>query len=377
MAKERLSALTGVRFLAALMVLLYHLFRHDPGIPTAIRAVIGKGYMGVGLFFILSGFVLGYNYVSPEGRLAVSLRQFYSARFARVYPNYLLAFLLFAPVMWVNPALKQGQLALTGVTTVTLTQACFNLIQWNVPAWSLSNEAFFYAAFPLLILLLRHTGARWWPMLLIGMWALALLAPTVYALRPLPQSSEDIVRFNPLARIPEFILGLILARIFAQPEPEIQRRALRLLKAAAIIPIVWITVVCVTDNSIPRVFYHNGLLDPVWALAIYSLAARKTCWVSRWLSVQWMVLLGESSYALYILQSPVLILMKGAWAVLVYGSLSLSGRTSDDRLFTAVYGVSMIVVSVLIFRYFEMPTRHRLNDWLRRWSRGKAAYAAR
>src|SRR4051794_18365339 len=94
-----LRALTGLRFVAALQVLLYHVYA--PGSASApgwVRALAGSGYVGVGLFFVLSGFVLAYNYLEPMEAGEVSPREFWAARLARIYPVYLLGLAAGMPV---------------------------------------------------------------------------------------------------------------------------------------------------------------------------------------------------------------------------------------------------------------------------------------
>src|SRR5947209_20217313 len=93
-----LRPLTGLRFMAALLVVIHHYFgiatgdygqRADPRVPTLIAAA----FVGVNIFFILSGFILAYNYLDADGQLRITCRDFWAARFARIYPVYVLAFL--------------------------------------------------------------------------------------------------------------------------------------------------------------------------------------------------------------------------------------------------------------------------------------------
>lgn len=95
--RSHLTALTGLRFLAAIHVVLFHRREAFPGLPYAVENLLVSGNIGVNLFFVLSGFVLAYNYMNDDG--LPSRREFWVARFARIYPVYLLAFLLFAPVV--------------------------------------------------------------------------------------------------------------------------------------------------------------------------------------------------------------------------------------------------------------------------------------
>src|SRR5579863_596949 len=91
-----LQALTGVRFLAAFYVVLFHSLpwlRNKYQVPETLQIFLGNGYLAVSLFFILSGFILAYTY---EGQIEGSrnLFRFWQARFARIYPVYFLSLLL-------------------------------------------------------------------------------------------------------------------------------------------------------------------------------------------------------------------------------------------------------------------------------------------
>ena len=93
-----LDALTGLRFLAALHVVLFHFGKTlVAATPEGVRHWVGAGYSAVGVFFVLSGFVLAWNYLDGDGRMQAGPRAFWAARVARVYPVYALTFLLSAP----------------------------------------------------------------------------------------------------------------------------------------------------------------------------------------------------------------------------------------------------------------------------------------
>ena len=127
------------------------LFHAYPGfirrypLPHALETFLSHGYLAVGLFFLLSGFILAYTYDGNIDGHANRVR-FWEARFARIYPVYLLSLVMaFA---------FAGELALgTRAAVVAMVQAWnpFNPDMagaWNYPAWTLSAEAFFYICFP-------------------------------------------------------------------------------------------------------------------------------------------------------------------------------------------------------------------------------------
>ena len=91
----RLEGLTSLRFLAALQVILFHLKveRIVSGGPWWYQNFAGIGYIGVNFFFVLSGFILVYTYAANH----VDPGRFWKARFARVYPAYILSLAVTAP----------------------------------------------------------------------------------------------------------------------------------------------------------------------------------------------------------------------------------------------------------------------------------------
>src|SRR5438128_7044986 len=89
-APVHLKPLTGLRFLAALLVVLYHV---DLASRLPLSPIVGIGYVGVSFFFVLSGFILAYTYLDAHGRLNRSRGAFWGARIARVYPVYLVAYI--------------------------------------------------------------------------------------------------------------------------------------------------------------------------------------------------------------------------------------------------------------------------------------------
>src|SRR5689334_10377921 len=89
------SALTGLRAIAAYFVVLFHYgssFANSVGVPYPIGKVLSNGYLGVSFFFVLSGFILAYNYRNPLTTWSAK-KAFFLARFSRIYPVYIVALL--------------------------------------------------------------------------------------------------------------------------------------------------------------------------------------------------------------------------------------------------------------------------------------------
>ncbi len=156
-AKPAIASLTGIRALAAFLVLFLHA---DQNIPIGITqiGVVSRGYLGVDLFFLLSGFILTYVYFDTMQRpTARAFAIFMWHRFIRLYPVHiavlaaLVAAVLLAGRLGLNlrspEAFQFGELP----WQVLLLHAwgVTDQVSWNVPSWSISAEWFAYLCFPL------------------------------------------------------------------------------------------------------------------------------------------------------------------------------------------------------------------------------------
>ena len=163
--KKRLDlpALTAVRGVAALWVVLYHLHyevsRLFPGFYDIFAPVFKSGYLGVDLFFVLSGFVIALNYQTHFHHFKWSAyKQFLIKRLARIYPVYLASLLLTVLVVggYILFDFKYRHMDrftwIGLLQSITMTQALIFPIPrvWNVVAWSVSAEWAAYLSFPLL-----------------------------------------------------------------------------------------------------------------------------------------------------------------------------------------------------------------------------------
>ncbi|RIJ46517.1 acyltransferase [Clavibacter lycopersici] len=207
LARPSLPSLTGLRWVAAFVVFAYHVRNtgyFSGHAQDAMSAVFGAGATGVSLFFLLSGFVLAWS--DRPGRGIVS---FWRHRLARIYPVHLVtlvaALLLAAGTL---PAIRTGDPH--AVVADALLVSSWKADWWqagNPVSWSLTCEAFFYLVFPLVIPLLRRARAD----LLI---AAAVLLATVVVVGPVISAAEGLPVFwyaFPLTRLPEFLLGVVLA----------------------------------------------------------------------------------------------------------------------------------------------------------------------
>ncbi|MGC5629549.1 acyltransferase family protein [Georgenia sp. Z1344] len=167
---SRLHSLTGLRFWAALLVVMYHLSAQVGQVPV-LSYLTAFGRTGVTFFFVLSGFVLAWTYLDRPVRFSV----FMWRRFARLWPLVLVTGVISLAIYWWIGAMPgRGEAA----STFLFLQAWRP--EWasgaNPASWSLSDEWFFYLLFPA-VLGLAAAGRRWraalWvacAVVLVGLW---------------------------------------------------------------------------------------------------------------------------------------------------------------------------------------------------------------
>jgi peptidoglycan/LPS O-acetylase OafA/YrhL len=380
-ARPTLSALTGLRFLAALHVVLFHYAAPSlASAPEWVRNFAAAGLTGVDLFFILSGFVLAYNYL--DGR-QIKRRDFWVARFARIYPAHLLGVLLLAPYiiyayfsLFPAPVATGKTLADAGLA-LTLTQAWLpdSWSVWNGPAWSLGAEVFFYALFPFLGLLLVRIPPRLLLAALGGFWVLALLRPASYSFYEIP-NWWPVAYANPIMRLPEFLMGIVLGRLFLHYGRRRWGGIMVGLGAFGWVALLSIGVPGLNSLLAHTVlawvniaFLYEALLLVFFVLLIYGLAHGSGI-VAKWLSLPVMLLLGEASYALYILQVPVATAVKGLTERRMDPVMLPYIKYFETAPYFLAYVAILVMLAIISHQLVESPARTLIK---RAFSRPHAA----
>jgi peptidoglycan/LPS O-acetylase OafA/YrhL len=195
--RRRLSALTGLRFVAASMVFVLHSMQ-QPGKWLSLD-------QGVSFFFVLSGFILTYIY--PELPNFAAVKRFYVARLARLWPLHLLTALLVVGVGGVKSADALMLNVLLLQAWVPIQRIYYS---YNVVSWSISTEAFFCLAFPLLIMSFKNNWL--WKLCASFFSVLALIAACNFSGLPSfslnDVSAHGLLYISPLSRIFDFIAGM-------------------------------------------------------------------------------------------------------------------------------------------------------------------------
>lgn len=348
-SKPAIHALTGLRFFAAAGVVIYHFAPHAHGLH---RHLILHGPIGVMVFFVLSGFILAYSYSLGPGLLRGDLRGFWIARFARLYPVYLLGVILFIPIILFWTQHPAWQRCLTVLLSLTVTQAWFHLMglswgMWNPPGWSLSAEAFFYLLFPVVCPPLSKLSARTLMAFTCTCWALAVLA--IYAHDVLDSGLADYWSFVPLMRLPEFLIGVAVGLAWKNRKTAWFDRIAPYASGGAALTL-FVTMCLPLQN----VWFVKGALAPLAALLIAGLACNRG-WLARTLSVRPIVVLGGASYSLYILHWPL-------WLIGQHYFAASRLARQQPNVYFIVYFIATAVAAYLCFRYLEEPA----NRYVRR-----------
>ncbi len=343
--RRPLNPLTSVRFFAAFYVLLYH-FASRPaaehGAPAAVCTFLANGWIGVAFFFLLSGFILTYSYTGQIGSTG-DRRRFWEARFARMYPVYLLSLIANWPF---RGSMTTGTHAAVLVALQAWNPWKSYLAQaWNFPAWTLSVEAFFYLCFPAALPLCARLSRRWQSALAVALFAIIVFCHTPIRPEDLSPAWSAALGWLPIpvVRLPEFLLGVLLAQRFMQGAAKSNdwRIAGYLLAAVAVLSTVrgeWLSLVVVP---------FSGLL--------YELASQSASrsWF-RWLSARWLIFLGGASYSIYLLQFPVRNWLRFALTPWGPRGYMVGGLLSPFLT---------ILTACLVFHWYEEPSRRLLKHW--------------
>jgi peptidoglycan/LPS O-acetylase OafA/YrhL len=342
-----LPALTGLRFILAVWVILHHITGKgrmlDPwtaGIPEPLHNLVASGYFAVGTFFVLSGFVLARGYASTSWDRP-SLVRYGAARIARVYPVYLLSLLILAPIIYDHIRLNEGGVAPEHRTSLLVNYGLVLQgwsgtlpVHWNTPAWSLSCELFFYLCFPLLLLPIKNAGRG----RLGAATVAAFTLPFVFRWMAIPPE------WKPILHVSDFLIGIACSSVFDRLGAGrlVGRGYWLYLPAAAFgaAVIAWPTLLsgAVTPGM---------ALRPLNALLLLGLALGGGV-PARLLSTPIAALLGKASYSMYILHIPILWWFKRTIFYQTTGS-------------AAVYLTAVMIASTIVFKHFEEPANNRLR----------------
>ncbi|ARK11435.1 acyltransferase [Fibrella sp. ES10-3-2-2] len=294
-ARQQLQTIQAVRGVAALVVVAFHLTQFVDGTYTESLwfDLFERGFAGVDLFFVISGFVIVYTSQSYIGR-PETLRTYLTKRAIRVYPIYWLTILLITALMGVSLLLRPNGVGKViterwpGLDTFLLTPHHHNL---NIVSWSLSHELFFYLLFACLIISRK-------------LWVIPafFLAGTLYVAFTKQVYFEDqrnvweYFWFNPLNA--EFALGALAGYGFLHHSITKWEGI-----GAALLGLLWLY----SFGDTPNEFYAERLLHYGVASLLILIAVLAYERHRRPIVPQWIISTGDASYLIYLIHTPLLI----------------------------------------------------------------------
>lgn len=306
--------LTSLRGLAALAVMAFHFAPMMGGF-----GLFSRGFLGVDLFFLLSGFILTHVY-----KRQVEVGSFLFARIARTYPLHLFTIALLLPALGRGEAFSGTALA----CNLSMTQVlCGGPLSWNSVSWSLSAEWISYLTFPLLLRPVL-TCPRW----LAGV-AILCCAGVLVAVSPI--TDLDHYRMGALSRsFPEFLAGMILYRVYRDKwlahwgwfAGAVAVMAIALATGAPDIVVLGAFAVIILASPYVALLEHRAL-----------------------------AFLGDISFSLYMVHLPI-----GVAASV--GLLAL-GLRNGIAISILAMAASMLFATV-VYRCIEVPARTGLRRWL-------------
>ena len=358
---KRLDQLTFTRFIAILVVLFFHggggvylqAINVYPLSPILISATTSVTYL-----YVLSGFVMSLVNYRPNEKFSIG--KYWTARFVRLYPLYLISFLLvcYYYVDFIGRVKPQKTL-----TNIFVLQAWIPRYaqSFNYASWSMTVEFFFYAVFPFFTLWAYRQSTKKLIWISIIVWVVSQMVHNALWIGYFPEYENFLVYF-PLFHLSSFILGAVAGIWYLREgrEQKYESRITLLVFAGGVLLVSAYTVV----SSGLAIFPHGiqlmtGLLAPILTIVIIALALDKSR-LSTLLNKSILVNLGETSYGLYILHVPVI------WIFLRF--LENTSLTDPQLIFDYTFLPLMVTIGLLIHFYLDQPLRRWLKKILQRVS---------
>ena len=349
MQAQRIDSLTSLRFIAAALVVIFHSKGMFGGFSFAPHFSLTQA---VSMFYVLSGFILAHTHKNISS--SKELGMFYISRISRIWPLHLACSLAVIAIIH----------HYSGQISATTTALNFSLLQAWIPdqtiyfslngvAWSLSDEVFFYALFPLLILNIKKT----WQIKLAASFTLTALM--LFAFR---DSERNLMLWSayisPLTRLSEFMLGIAAYQIHLrikhiEIKPHFAATVIEALAIALAGAAMWVgdltffSSLPLAINKSVSIWFANCGGAIAFAFLILTFSLERGL-ISKALRIRPLVYLGEISFALYMVHQIVLRLMD------MYPQLT-SGLPFAAAI--SLYYASSIICAAAAHHLIETPSR--------------------
>ena len=346
-SKGKFSSLTGIRFIAVCLVFIYHNRKYwrDSLHPELIR-LFNEFHVGVSLFFVLSGFLIAFTYEDKPLQSRSSYLKYILVRCARIMPLYWLILTIY----YLDKHYGNFQFSILTYSLVHGFSDAHNL-DGIAQAWSLTVEMSFYLLAPLLFFIQKK-----------NIWLLLMVLILLYAmfwgmgtfwhyLNNNPQrffSPSEFLLLNSFpGRSTEFLGGMLLATLVKQKSAWFQKMP---YKTVIGFSLMFLTIYAI--GWFQKDIYDHGYSNPMGMLLSKTLLPismvmvlagliYEDTWINKILGSKLIVLLGNASFAFYLVHISYVNLKIKDW------------YTFPDRNFLVLW-----IISILLYQYFESPIYH-------------------
>ena len=356
MGKKRryITGLDGIRAIAVIMVLAYHLK----------LALFKSGFLGVTVFFVLSGYLITGILISEvEEEGTIDLKNFWLRRIRRLVPAVMsMAVVIIFVSAVVNRVIftKGCKDFLASVLGFNNWWQIFNKVSYfeaaGVPSpfthcWSLAIETQFYLIYPLILLGIyklaksRGEGRAKRGLLFAGVTLLlALISVILMIVLFDPQQDASRVYYGTDTRAFSLLFGALLAILWEyRMVPRRLSASVNMVLGSVSFAVLIVMTIAINGSS--NFWYRGGQFvgTILTVLVIYTVSGRKT-WLSRFLSNPVLKWIGDRSYSIYLWHYPIILLIskgiKASWWI------------------TLIEIVLSVVLAELSYRFIETPIRH-------------------
>ena len=356
MGKKRryITGLDGIRAIAVIMVLAYHLK----------LALFKSGFLGVTVFFVLSGYLITGILISEvEEEGTIDLKNFWLRRIRRLVPAVMsMAVVIIFVSAVVNKIIftKGCKDFLASVLGFNNWWQIFNKVSYfeaaGVPSpfthcWSLAIETQFYLIYPLILLGIyklvksRGEGRAKRGLLFAGVTLLlALISVILMIVLFDPQKDASRVYYGTDTRAFSLLFGALLAILWEyRMVPRRLSASVNMVLGSVSFAVLLVMTIAINGSS--NFWYRGGQFvgTILTVLVIYTVSGRKT-WLSRFLSNPVLKWIGDRSYSIYLWHYPIILLIskgiKASWWI------------------TLIEIVLSVVLAELSYRFIETPIRH-------------------
>lgn len=387
--KEHLNGLEVMRYLLGIYIVLYHTFNYE-GMSKWLRVPVEMGFIATSSFFILSGFILSYVYLSGNGTSNIILKEtkksFITKRLANLYPIHIFSLLFTLVVVYVVSVIKispkdtlasiryvmydsnnytpieklhhfmsNTEMFLAFLMNATLTQS-WNpyYLTFNAPAWSISTLFFMYILFPYIAPYLSKLKRPVLALLITNLVYIAL--PIIFIINSwFDMPFTGILNRNPIARLPEFISGILLCNLyFYLKDRNIDLNSFKVraymiafmsicfyLSSILLHNPDWIT----KEGNASYYLLHNGLiLIPECVLVLFFTTLK----LPKSKILMW---LGGASLPLFALHIPI---------YLIFSRVELYISGSNNILFYPLFLLMVTIICILFQEKIVVRTRKKI-----------------